>query len=120
MLRFDHLRIPVTDLARSRRWYVHTLGLAVEFEVPERQTVALQDSHDFTIFLQQVAASVTPNGCALWFQVPDVDATVAEWQQRGVVFAHEPRKSYWGYGAELRDPDGYLIRLWDERSMKER
>ena len=120
MLRFDHLRIPVTDLARSRRWYVDTLGLAVEFEVQDRQTVALQDSHDFTIFLQQVADPVTPNGCALWFQVPDVDTTVAEWQQRGVVFAHEPRKSYWGYGAELKDPDGYLIRLWDERSMKER
>ena len=120
MLRFDHLRIPVTDLDRSRRWYVDTLGLAVEFEVPDRQTVALHDVHDFTIFLQQVADSVTPNGCALWFQVLDVDATVAEWQRRGVVFTHEPRKSYWGYGAELQDPDGYLIRLWDERSMKER
>jgi len=120
MLRFDHLRIPVTDLDRSRRWYVDTLGLAVEFEVPDRQTVALQDGHDFTIFLQKVADSVIPNGCALWFQVLDVDATVAEWQRRGVVFAHEPRKSYWGYSAELQDPDGYLIRLWDERSMKER
>jgi len=52
MLRFDHLRIPVTDLDRSRRWYVDTLGLAVEFEVPDRQTVALQDGHDFTIFLR--------------------------------------------------------------------
>src|SRR2546430_10342892 len=31
-----------------------------------------------------------------------------------------PRKTYWGYGAELKDPDGYLIRLWDERSMKEK
>jgi hypothetical protein len=28
------------------------------------------------------------------------------------------RLTYWGYGAELIDPDGYLIRLWDERSMK--
>lgn len=25
-----------------------------------------------------------------------------------------------GYGAELADPDGYLIRLWDQRSMKEK
>ena len=23
-------------------------------------------------------------------------------------------------GAELADPDGYLVRLWDERSMKEK
>ena len=39
--------------------------------------------------------------------------------RRGVEFAHGPRRSYWGYGAELADPDGYLVRLWDERSMKE-
>ena len=29
-------------------------------------------------------------------------------------------RPYWGYGAELTDPDGYLIRLWDQRSMKEK
>jgi hypothetical protein len=56
----------------------------------------------------------------LWFQVADVDATFAEWSARGVVFAHWPRTSYWGYGAELHDPDEYLVHLWDERSMKER
>jgi catechol 2,3-dioxygenase-like lactoylglutathione lyase family enzyme len=120
VLRFDHLRIPVSDLARSRRWYVETLGLTVEFEVPERSTVALQDGSDFTIFLQQVPARVDPLGCALWFRVDDVDATHAEWSKRGVAFAHGPRSSYWGYGAELQDPDGYLVRLWDERSMRER
>jgi len=120
MLKFDHLRIPVTDLARSRDWYVRTLGLKVEFEVPERQSVALQDTDDFTIFLQEVRSPVVPNGCALWFQVGDVDTTFADWSARGVEFAHGPRKSYWGYGAELADPDGYLIRLWDQQSMKEK
>lgn len=120
MPTFDHLRIPVTSLQRSRTWFVETLGLRVEFEVPDRQTLALQDDHDFTIFLQEVPASVQVNGCALWFQVADVDATFAEWSGRGVTFAHGPRKTYWGYGAELTDPDGYLIRLWDERSMREK
>jgi len=118
MIKLDHLRIPVTDLARSRDWYVRTLGLTVEFEVPERRTVALQDSADFTVFLQQAPAPVTPNDCALWFSVSDVDATFAEWSARGVRFAHAPGPTYWGYGAELRDPDGYLVRLWDEQSMK--
>ena len=119
MVRFDHLRIPVTDLARSRGWYIRTLGLTVEFEVPERQTVALQDTEGFTIFLQGAQATVAPNQCALWFQVADVEATFAEWSARGVEFSHGPRKVYWGYGTEVRDPDGYLVRLWDERSMKD-
>jgi catechol 2,3-dioxygenase-like lactoylglutathione lyase family enzyme len=118
MMKLDHLRIPVTDLARSRSWYTHTLGLRVEFEVPERLTVALQDSDDFAIFLQEVPSGVQPNGCALWFQVVDVEATFAEWSALGVEFVHGPRKVYWGYGAELRDPDGYLVRLWDKHSMK--
>ena len=61
MIKFDHLRIPVTDLARSRDWYDRTLGLTVEFEVSDRQTVALQDTDDFTIFLQEVRSPVVPN-----------------------------------------------------------
>jgi catechol 2,3-dioxygenase-like lactoylglutathione lyase family enzyme len=120
MLRFDHLRIPVSSLARSREWYTRTLGLAVEFEVPDRQTVALQDTDGFTIFLQEVGPAIAPNQAALWFQVADVEATFAEWSARGVVFAHGPGRSYWGYGVELVDPDGYVVRLWDERSMKEK
>jgi len=119
-MKFDHLSIPVSDLDRSRNWYVTTLGLKVEFEAPERRTVALRDGDGFAIFLHEVGGPVDPRGCALWFQVRDVDATHIEWSARGVAFAHVPRKSYWGYGAELRDPDGYLIRLWDEQSMKTR
>ena len=75
MIKFDHLKIPVTDLARSRDWYIRTLGLKVEFEVPDRQTAALQDTDGFTIFLQEVRSPVMPNQCALWFQVANVDTT---------------------------------------------
>jgi hypothetical protein len=42
------------------------LGQKVEFEVPERKTVALQDDADLTLFLYQApGSSVTPS-CALW------------------------------------------------------
>jgi catechol 2,3-dioxygenase-like lactoylglutathione lyase family enzyme len=120
MMKFDHLGIPVKDVVRSREWYVANLGLKVEFEMPERQSVALQDSEGFAIFLQQVPVDVVPNDCALWFQVTDVDATYADWSARGITFTQGPGKSFWGYGIELADPDGYLIRLWDERSMREK
>jgi hypothetical protein len=43
-----------------------------------------------------------------------------QWTARGVVFAHPPQKNFWGYGAELVDPDGHRIRLWDEKTMKEK
>lgn len=118
MLKFDHLAIPVGDYGRSRDWYVGRLGLRVEFEIPERRTVALQDSEGFAIFLQEVAPAPSPQGTALWFQVADVDGAFAELAARGVEFARGPQKTYWGYGAELVDPDGYRLRLWDERSMR--
>lgn len=119
MMKFDHLNLPVRNLEKSRDWYVSTLGLKVEFEVPERRTVALQDGAGFAIFLQE-RCDATANGVALWFQVSDVDATFTEWSARGIAFAHAPQKNLWGWGAELADPDGYLVRLWDERSMQEK
>jgi catechol 2,3-dioxygenase-like lactoylglutathione lyase family enzyme len=120
MMKFDHLNIPVKNLERSRDWYVATLGLAVEFEVPDRRTVALNDSEGFAIFLQEITDAPPPPGCALWFQVEDVDETWRQWRARGVEFVHGPRKNFWGYGSELSDPDGYLVRLWDQRSMTEK
>jgi hypothetical protein len=65
-------------------------------------------------------AAVQANGGALWFQVDDVEARFAEWSARGIEVSHGPRKTYWGYGAELPAPDGYLIRLCNERSMREK
>ena len=120
MMQFDHLGIPVSNLDRSRDWYVATLGLKVEFAIPERRAVALQDSADFTIFLNEVEAPVQPNGAAFWFKVEDVEASFAALSSRGLVFQHGPKKSFWGYGVELADPDGYLVRLWDETSMREK
>ena len=118
MMKFDHLNLPVSDLERSRDWWVSTLGLTIEFEVPDARTVALNDSEGFAIFLQEKPDAVAR--VALWFQVDDVDAIHASWSARGVRFTHGPQKNFWGYGAELADPDGYLLRLWDERSMKQK
>lgn len=36
---------------------------------------------------------------------------------RGVAFEKPPQKLVWGYGAVIRD--GYLVYLWDEKSMRE-
>ena len=119
MIKLDHLTIPVSDRVRSRDWYVTTLGLRVEFEVPARNASALIDDGGFTIFLEQRRAPPTA-GTALYFSVDDVDAIHAQWSARGVAFAHPPDKVFWGYGAELVDPDGYRIRLWDEKTMKEK
>ena len=52
MMKFDHLALPVSNLDRSRDWYIATLGLKVEFEIPARHAVALQDGEGFALFLE--------------------------------------------------------------------
>src|SRR5262245_2493320 len=109
MIRLDHLAIPVRDHIRSRDWYTSHFGFRVEFEVPERKTVALQDDSDLTLFLIETSPESVVPACTLTFQVDDVEATYRELSKRGVTFEKAPQRLYWGYGAEVRDPDGYLI-----------
>ena len=85
MIKFDHMSLPVSNSRTSRDWYAGNFGFKVEFEVPDRQTVALQELKD-----------------------------------KRVAFDKARGKYLWGYGAELLDPDGYRVMLWDEVSMREK
>jgi catechol 2,3-dioxygenase-like lactoylglutathione lyase family enzyme len=120
MIKLDHLAIFVSDPRRSRDWYTMHFGFTVEFEVPERDTVALQDDAGLTVFLVKDLERARHPSCGLTFQVADVEAKHRELVAAGVEFLNAPQKLFWGYGAELQDPDGYLIHLWDERTMREK
>ena len=120
MIKLDHLAIFVDDVQRSRDWYGSVLDLEVEFEVPDSNTIALQDDFGFTLFIgQRPEGNITPS-CALTFQVEDIETRYEELSAKGVPFKESPKKLSWGYGAELLDPDGYVVCLWDEVSMREK
>lgn len=119
MVRLDHLTLPVRDWRAARDWYIGNLGFELEFEIPDAATAAVKDSADLTIFLAEGVAPACP-GLAFTIQVDDVEQTYERLRQTGVAFTHPPQKVFWGYGAELRDPDGYTLRLWDETSMREK
>jgi predicted enzyme related to lactoylglutathione lyase len=120
MLKFDHMALPVTNCRRSRDWYVKTLGFKVEFENPATKTIAIQDQAGFTIFLNQTAAKISAAKCTLVIQVKDVDRKYRELKRKRVKFISAPQKLMWGYGAEMLDPDGYQINLWDKVTMRTR
>jgi catechol 2,3-dioxygenase-like lactoylglutathione lyase family enzyme len=120
MIKLNHLTIPVEAYSQAREWYVRNLGLKVEFEIPERKTVALVDDGDLTLFLVEHPSDQFTASCTLTFQVDDVELKYRELSDRGIIFEKSPEKLFWGYGAELRDPSGYLIYLWDERTMREK
>ena len=56
----------------------------------------------------------------MFLQVDDVETKHRELTAAGVAFAKPPQKLFWGYGAELLDPDGYRVHVWDEKSMREK
>ena len=120
MVKLDHLTLFVRDVELSRDWYVNILALRVEFDVPAAQAVALQDSGGFGLFLQERSTTKLVPSCVLTFQVDDVEAKCRELAGFGIDLHAPPQKLPWGYGAEITDPDGYVIRLWDEQSMREK
>ena len=118
MTKLDHISIAVASADRSRDWYMQNLGLSVEFEVPTPRAVALQDSDGFTLFATEESFLPVAGNVALYFQVESVVAAHDELTAKGVPIEHGPSKVFWGYGVQLRDPDGYIVRLWDQASMK--
>ncbi len=120
MIKFDHMTVPVSDARVSRDWYVGALGFKVEFEDAARKIVAIQDDAGFTIFLYDAQVPREGAKCSFTMQVRNVDETYAEVSARGIRFEKAPQKNFWGYGAELRDPDSYLVMLWDEVTMREK
>jgi catechol 2,3-dioxygenase-like lactoylglutathione lyase family enzyme len=119
MPRLDHLSLPVRDWQKSRDWYKDHLGFEVEFEISDRKTAAMRDDADLTIFLYEGEVVDCP-GISFTVQVDDVEARHNMLVATGLSFVHPPIKVFWGYGAELCDPDGYRLRLWDQKSMKEK
>ena len=122
MVKLDHVTIPVRDWKRSRDWYVRNLGFEPEFEVEAggREALgvaAVKDGADLTVFLEQRSGPIQSGQAVYTIQVDDVDALHGRLAAEGVAFSTAPSKQYWGYGAELHDPDGHVLYLWDEQSM---
>jgi catechol 2,3-dioxygenase-like lactoylglutathione lyase family enzyme len=117
MVKFDHMNLPVSDVRRSRDWYVNKLGFKVEFE--RGGITAIQDSAGFTIFLRKASKRLVGDKVTLTIQLKSVDRTYAKLSKSGVTFVNSPQRLFWGYGAELPDPDGYMLNLWDQVTMRQ-
>jgi catechol 2,3-dioxygenase-like lactoylglutathione lyase family enzyme len=116
MANVSHLVLPVSDLQKSRSWYVDKLGFTLERE--REQAVGIKGQSGLIIFLQKTSEILAGQKITLTIQVDDVDGKHQELAMLGVKFASPPQRQFWGYGAEVLDPDGYLNHLWDETTMR--
>ena len=111
--RTDFISVPVTDVERSKRFYGETLGLPQisgdegwpEYQLGENVSLYLIDP---TNIGQQFTA---PHSAHIALRVPDVAATRAELEQRGVEFQGEILDTGVCHMAFFADPDGNALML---------
>jgi catechol 2,3-dioxygenase-like lactoylglutathione lyase family enzyme len=115
MTKVSHIVLPVSDVPRSREWYVNKLGFTLEREL--EQAVGIKDESGLTIFLVKATDPLAGQKITLTIQIANVDSKHRELTNVGVSFVSPPRRQFWGYGAEVVDPDGYMNHLWDEVTM---
>jgi catechol 2,3-dioxygenase-like lactoylglutathione lyase family enzyme len=115
MAKISHIVLPVSDIPRSREWYVNKLGFTLEREL--EQAVGIKDQSGLTIFLLKATDPLAGQKITLTIQVGNVDSKHHELATVGVTFVSPPKRQLWGYGAEVLDPDGYMNHLWDDVTM---
>ena len=118
MVKISHMVLPVTDLRCSRDWYVSSLGFKPVLE--QDDVIGIIDEAGLTIFLRKSVVALPGEKITLTIQVENVEGKHRELASRGVKFVSAPKLQFWGYGAEVLDPDGYMNHLWDEVTMREK
>jgi catechol 2,3-dioxygenase-like lactoylglutathione lyase family enzyme len=89
LVKFDHMALPVSNVAKSRDWYVKNLDFKVEFE--NHGITAIQDSAGFTIFLTKASKSLAGEKVTLTIQVKSVDRKHKELAAIGMKFVNPHR-----------------------------
>ena len=109
-LDFDAIFYYVADLDRAVTFYRDLLG----FKLLSRDVVARFDIRGVLLEVvptQDVSRLDGHGNARLCLRVDDIHAAVAELRRRGIPVGEEERKEN-GFLAELHDPDGNEICLW--------
>lgn len=126
----DYVVLVVDDLDRSLAFYTDTLGLALghrsgpyaQLDTGRTRLALFERSAMAETLGQDDLAAPDPSapGFELGFKVDDVDAAYEELTAAGASGAVAPTDRAWGQRtAYLRDPDGHLVELAEDRRTRE-
>ena len=112
--RTDFVSVPVQDMERARRFYGETLGLPPVGD-PDGSWPEYQLGENVSLYLidpTNVGGSFTaPHSSAIALRVPDVGATRAELESKGVAFHGDVLDTGVCHMAFFADPDGNALML---------
>jgi catechol 2,3-dioxygenase-like lactoylglutathione lyase family enzyme len=111
-MRLNHVTLIVTDFKRSTAFY-KALGLIPTVHEPPRYARFRCPDSDETLSVEVTGEQSTASRTQLYFECPDLDATVAQLKAKGFVFEQDPTDMFYLWReARLKDPDGHDIRLY--------
>jgi ureidoacrylate peracid hydrolase len=110
---FAHMLLKVSDIERSRRFYVDFLGFKV------RPAKPLADGRPFVPFTQGIALTAggpkdSPQIDHIAFKAKDVRAISARLKAANVRFDRDLHDGIYGLTIYVFDPDGNMIELYEE------
>jgi len=109
------LMIPVDDLDRGVSFYRDVLGIPFLFSAPPQMAFFMCGSVRLLVGVMP-AGQRAQRGSAIYFKVPDIQATYSSLSAKGVAFAalphvvnRTPKSELWL--SEFTDPDGNQLAL---------
>lgn len=120
ILGLHHVKVPVTDLSRSRRWYERVFDLEPEVEFPDEdgtvRGVAYRAQEGFTLALREnptvarAIAGYDPFAILLQGRA-DIDAWASRLDRLGVAHSQVIEATI-GWLMSFKDPDGLELRFY--------
>jgi catechol 2,3-dioxygenase-like lactoylglutathione lyase family enzyme len=107
--------LPVTDVARARRFYEEQLGLRARRTLPNGEVLFQSDGGEFALYPRPTPPQ--SDHTALSWDVPDVETEVRTLRERGVRFEDYPEMHTRDGIADMegeraawfKDPDGNIL-----------
>ncbi len=110
-MRMNQYTVPVADFAKSVSFY-EALGLKLIVSA-RKEYARFEVPGDLSTLSLSLSQHPTPASGLIYFEVDDVDATVADLRSRGIAIDEDPSdKPYLWREAKLRDPTGNRICLY--------
>ena len=110
-LRVSHIWLYVRDTQTSVQFYRDTLGLKVVETFPDG---ALLGTGGILIGIHREEGDrkSQPGGTSIILHTRDIEKSFDMLRQRGVEFPRKIESEPYGRIATFKDPDGYLLELW--------
>ena len=117
-MNLNQITLPSTSIPTSISFY-RTLGLHLIVHTSDTYARFIAGSSTFSLHRVD-SPPPTNNSAWVYFEVEDVDKTIAELEAKGIAIVERPEDKSWLWReARVQDPDGNVIVIYHAGEMRE-